>query len=256
MKSLVKLNFNPEVARLVGERAAIIFENIAYWVEKNAMNQMDKDEKPSFKDGRWWTYNSIKAFKRQFYWLSEKQIRLSLKRLENEGLIVTNNYNNNPHDRTKWYALGDNPICRKGQMHLPEWANGIAQTGECNIRNTNEKTNERIISTHKKNPKWENEHIKTSEPKPTNDSKPKSTLKGKEVKGLHLPKPDELTDKDFESIAKKYEVPLEYVRDKWDDVLNYCLAKNKMYARYNAVLANWVKRDKKTGKHLKYRRYV
>jgi len=39
MKTLVKMNFNPDIAKDVGTDAAIIFENIVYWIDKNYQNQ-------------------------------------------------------------------------------------------------------------------------------------------------------------------------------------------------------------------------
>ena len=62
--------------------------------------------------------------------------------------MLTGNYNTNGRDRTIWYSPSDevlamygipaedaqtgNCICPNGQMHLPERAQPIAQTGNCN----------------------------------------------------------------------------------------------------------------------------
>ena len=119
-------SFDIEVAKEYGVNCAIILKNIYYWVEKNRAN--DKH----FYDGSYWTYNSIKAFNELFPYLSEKQIRSALEKLENEGLILTGNYNKKPYDRTKWYAISEKGKCilLKGQMELTKKANGIAPEGE------------------------------------------------------------------------------------------------------------------------------
>lgn len=113
-------SFEPEIARQVGVNAAVIYQNIIWWAEKNAAN--DKHQ----HDGLWWTYNSIAAFAELFPYLTGKQIRVALEKLEEAGLIVSGNFNKSPYDRTKWYA----PTCLNGLSDLPEKANETAQKGK------------------------------------------------------------------------------------------------------------------------------
>jgi hypothetical protein len=49
-------SFDPEIAKKVGVNAAVIYQNIVWWTQKNAANNKHHH------DGRHWTYNSIKAF--------------------------------------------------------------------------------------------------------------------------------------------------------------------------------------------------
>lgn len=110
--------FDSEVAKLVGVNAAVLFKNIEYWVEKNATNGQNEH------DGRYWTYNSVKAYSEQFPYLTQKQIRTALSKLEDSGLVMTGAFNDVPYDRTKWYTLTDRGIalCRNENIHLPERA--------------------------------------------------------------------------------------------------------------------------------------
>lgn len=110
MKTLVKMNFNPDIAKDVGVDAAILIENIAYWIDRNQANQGNKKQQPSFQEGKWWTYNSSFAFANQFVWLSQKQIERLLSKLEKKNYLITGNFNKIKYDRTKWYALGENPF--------------------------------------------------------------------------------------------------------------------------------------------------
>lgn len=110
-------HFRVEDAQKYGVNAAILLYNITFWVLKNKANDRH------FYDGKHWTYNSIKAFNALFPYMTEKQIRIALEKLESEGAIETGNYNKDKYDRTKWY-------CLKGQMHLAERANGFSQKGE------------------------------------------------------------------------------------------------------------------------------
>jgi len=113
-------SFDPDIAARVGCNAAVIYQNLFYWAEKNAVNGRH------FYDGRWWTYNSITAFADLFPYLTSKQIRTALDKLEATGLIVSGSFNQSNYDRTKWYS----PTCLNEQSHLPKKANEVAQKGK------------------------------------------------------------------------------------------------------------------------------
>jgi len=112
-------NFEPDIAKRVGVNAAVIYQNIVWWAEKNAANEKHGH------DGLWWTYNSISAFEELFPYLTGKQIRTALAKLVDDGLLVVGCYNKSSYDRTKWYA----PIFPLGNSHLPKKANQSDQKG-------------------------------------------------------------------------------------------------------------------------------
>ena len=87
------------VAQLVGTNAALILENISYWCEHNAANNTN------LHDGRYWTYNSTKAFGELFPYMTVNVIRTAIKKLKDNGLILTGNFNKSAYDRTTWYTL-------------------------------------------------------------------------------------------------------------------------------------------------------
>lgn len=129
----MKHSFDVDIAAKYGVTEAILLDNLYYWACANEANGKN------YHDGRYWTYNSVKAFGRLFPYLSDKVIRSTLAKLEKHGLIVTGNYNKSAYDRTKWYALTDsayalfqteNSIYRFGQMDDSERANEFAQEGE------------------------------------------------------------------------------------------------------------------------------
>lgn len=113
-------SFRTDIASLVGVPAAVIYQNIYFWCEKNKANNKN------IHDGKIWTYNSNKAFSEQFSYLTDKQIRTALEKLESAGLIISGNFNKSSYDRTKWYTC----IELNGQLHLPKKANGSDQNGE------------------------------------------------------------------------------------------------------------------------------
>lgn len=94
-------SFDIEIAKKYGIAEAIILKHIYFWVKRNALN-----EKNCF-DGRCWTYNSMKAFAELFPYLTERQVRYTLAKLKDNGLILVGNYNSDPRNRTLWYTLTD-----------------------------------------------------------------------------------------------------------------------------------------------------
>ena len=123
--------FDVEVAKKYGVNAAIILSNIAFWVVKNEANG------EHFRDGYYWTYNSIPAFNKLFPYLTEKQIRAALNILRSEELILVGNYNDDRRDRTLWYTLSEKGrcICLVGQMQTPLVADVSALQGKSHSNN-------------------------------------------------------------------------------------------------------------------------
>lgn len=93
------LHFDAAVAARAGLPAAVLFDNIAYWVTTNAACRRN------LHGGCAWTYNTVDAFAAQFPFLSPRTIRTALGRLEKTGLIRSGCYSANPMDHTKWYTL-------------------------------------------------------------------------------------------------------------------------------------------------------
>lgn len=112
----MKHMFDIEIAQQYGINAAVILDNMYFWVEKNRANEMN------YYDGRYWTYNSVKAFSRLFPYLSPRAINTALKKLIDDGLIVTGNYNTSSYDRTLWYAITEKgfSIMQKCKMEEPK----------------------------------------------------------------------------------------------------------------------------------------
>ena len=107
MRTMEEHHFYVSVAKEVGVHAAILFYNITYWIRKNKANEAN------FRDGKWWTYNSVKAFQELFPYLTEKQIRTALKKLIDGGWIIVGEYNSSSFNHKKWYAL-----TQKGEQFL------------------------------------------------------------------------------------------------------------------------------------------
>lgn len=155
--------FDVEVATKYGTNVSIILGNINYWIQKNRENGKH------FHDGRYWTYNTVAAFHALMPFMSANVINTALKRAEEEGLLVTGNYNKLPFDRTKWYALTEKgerlfqapqdgatdplsesePISKKSEMGMAKIQNDISENQASNTKviqiNNSEENQKHIV---------------------------------------------------------------------------------------------------------------
>lgn len=100
----MEYGFNILIAQKLGVNEAIIIRNFQHWIAKNKANEKN------FCDGRYWTYNSIGAFCKIFPFWSRDQIRYTLKKLTEKGILVSGNYNKSPYDKTLWYSLNEEKL--------------------------------------------------------------------------------------------------------------------------------------------------
>ena len=119
-------HFDPDIAEAYGVNEAIILYNIAFWVDKNEKNENN------FFEGRYWTYNSTKAYKKQFPYMSERTIQRVIKNLIDNGIILSGNFSSNLRDRTHYYTLTDYGASITTKCHIPLRQNGvdIAEQGD------------------------------------------------------------------------------------------------------------------------------
>ena len=94
-------SMNVALACELGANAALLFENILFWVEKNRVN--DK----GLYDGRYWTYNSRQAIKVLFPYMTQDQLRTAFDKLKDNDFILISKNKRGGSDRTLWYAITD-----------------------------------------------------------------------------------------------------------------------------------------------------
>jgi len=93
--------FSVKIAVIAGIPAAVILQYISFWVKAN------EDEGRNYEDGRYWTYLTVKDIKEKFPYLSENQVRLAIKKLKENNLVHTGNYNHKSFDHTTWFTLSE-----------------------------------------------------------------------------------------------------------------------------------------------------
>lgn len=92
-------SFSVKIAEEVVVERAVLIQNIQFWVDYNMNNKLN------FHDGKYWVYNSAKAFQVQFPYMSKDKIQRNLKWLVDNGYLESGNYNKSAYDRTKWYTI-------------------------------------------------------------------------------------------------------------------------------------------------------
>ena len=91
---------NKTLAREIGLNEALILQQINYWIEIN------KKFGNNVCDGRYWTYNSIRAWQeKDFDYMSFDTVKRTFAKLEKAGFLLVGNYNKDPRDKTKWYSI-------------------------------------------------------------------------------------------------------------------------------------------------------
>lgn len=97
-------SFNVELAMKYGIEEAILIENFAFWIKKNAANGVN------YVNGEFWTYNTAKALEELFPYMNLKKIQRILVKLEELKILKSDNFNKKAYDRTKWYCIVDPEI--------------------------------------------------------------------------------------------------------------------------------------------------
>ena len=137
-------SYNVNVASDVGVNSAVLFSNILHWVRVNRANGRNH------RDGKFWTYNSCKAWAELFPEFSEVQVKHALKKLKDKGYIVTGDYNENRYDHTLWYSLSDEAEALFLDAQSNSEKNSIDQTNLSNREVKKRQSTNTDINTDKK----------------------------------------------------------------------------------------------------------
>lgn len=118
--------FDIDIATKYGINAAIILQNLGHWIKRNEANESN------YYDGYYWTFNSRRAYKELFPYMSKWQIEHAFKKLIDEGLVITGKYNEMKYDQTLWYALTEKAKCilHFQSMECAEMQNGNSKNGK------------------------------------------------------------------------------------------------------------------------------
>lgn len=262
-------SFDIKIATEYGMAEAVLLKNIYFWCMKN------KEDNRNFHDGTYWTYNTAKELQEIFCYLTERQIRYALNKLEKEGLIVSNRFNKTRTDRTKWYTVTD-------------FAISLIESGNEEKEEVNETADSSNLQNVSSN--LQNEQLQVTNLSVGSDNDVNSNLQNcqLELTNLSVPTyknvtaiPDILpdintntinTDSTTDGVRPREKPPAKKeVRHKYGEygnvflsdkdieqldafepdwrvwmerVSSYCASHGKSYKNYLATIKNWIRRDR------------
>ena len=139
--------FDPEIAVQYGVDEAVFIQNLRFWIQRNEANEKN------FFEGKYWVFNSQRAWPKLFPYWTRKQIRRIVEKLRDLGVIEVGAFNESPYDRTAWYTLRKDFLlkeippkemdgdAKKGVIGGPKRAQTWAQTGPSLITDVNNNKN-------------------------------------------------------------------------------------------------------------------
>ena len=94
------LVLSPTLAKELGNlNEAVFVQQVHYWLE------IKKQTGKNFVEGRYWIYNSVEDWLKQFPWMSSATLRRTIDNLVKKGYIIKGNFNQKKMDHTTWYTL-------------------------------------------------------------------------------------------------------------------------------------------------------
>lgn len=215
--------FDIDIARQYGVNAAILLENIGYWIKRNEANRIN------FYDGNYWTFNSRRAYGEMFPYMSERQIETAFRKLIDAGVVITGRYNELAYDRTLWYALTEKG---KSILHFDGMEASKMSDG-----------NQRYVSPIPDI----NSDIKP-DIKPDKEYTPSASAPGKSPRHKYGQYENVLlSDEDMGKL--KAEFPTDW-EARIERLSEYIASKGAKYKNHLATIRAWARKDTTTGKGL------
>lgn len=205
--------FDIEHAKQFGVHSAILLNQFQFWILNNRANSRNQ------KNGRTWTYNSIKSYTEQFPYLSTEQVRHAIDRLVEKGVLLKDCHNERASDRTSWYAFKDESVWLPYQTHLGKNPNGIGKDPKTLISTVTNTVNKGVSRPEVIFDDWM-ATLKTSGEKP-------------------IPEGHEVF-----KYADSIELPIEYVRLCWLEFKRtFTDNKKKKYTDWAKAFSNYVRKN-------------
>lgn len=96
------ITIDSDVATIIGLNESIVLQQLNYWLHSKAAKKINR---------KLWVYNTYENWQKDnFPFWSISTIKRIFTKLENEGLIITDNFNRAGFDKTKWYSININKL--------------------------------------------------------------------------------------------------------------------------------------------------
>lgn len=93
------LLIQPSLAKAIGVNEAIVVQQVHYWLQENEKN------KRNYINGRYWTYNNVSEWQRQFSFWSYDGVKKILARLKAMRVLDAERLSSDKRDRTLYYTI-------------------------------------------------------------------------------------------------------------------------------------------------------
>jgi len=138
------------LAKVIGLNESIVLQQIHYWLEINAKKKIN------FHKGRYWTYNSaVEWQENDFIFWSVRTIERTIKNLEEVNLLISDNFNTDRRDRTKWYSIDYNKLDALEQEYSKKQTDNLTECKQTDCQNaftqSDRMTNRQLDGMHSHN---------------------------------------------------------------------------------------------------------
>ena len=99
-------SFDTGIAKILGINAAIVFNHIVYWLRLNASKGLN------IINEKVWMYETQQQIADFLEYMSLDEVKKAIALLIEAKLIIKDNFNKNPFDKTGWYTTTDQEILR------------------------------------------------------------------------------------------------------------------------------------------------
>jgi hypothetical protein len=114
-----------DLATCFGVNEAIVIQQVHYWLEVN------KEAGKNYINDRHWTYNTIADWQSlNFPFWSYDTVKRIFSKLESEGILLADNFNEMKRDRTKWYSIDYEKLDELMEKHDNQKANSPNALGQ------------------------------------------------------------------------------------------------------------------------------
>jgi hypothetical protein len=100
---------SPKLAEEIGLNESILFLQIEFWISISN----------NFKEGKKWTYQSIRDILEFFPFWSVGTIHRTIKSLINQKLITVKTFNKRKNDKTQWFSLNLEVVNNLNSLTIP-----------------------------------------------------------------------------------------------------------------------------------------
>ena len=97
--------FDTHIASKYGMKEAVLIKHFQFWIDANTRKK--NGIRDSFREGRWWTYQTLDDIASHYQYLSKRQVEKAINSLVKKEVLIKGNFNKTKFDRTVWYAFKD-----------------------------------------------------------------------------------------------------------------------------------------------------